>query len=298
MKSYGKIIFKLCMLALFLYFTPFYEAFTSMLGKTNTLTNFVYHQQTLSNDVSLKKQLNVLSYHMETENKNVKNTSDELMIVPYKNQEVKQEEVVESKNKENKETTKKNGKKIYIYNTHQSEEYQGKKTVMDAAVVLADQLTSYGFEVIIETNDFNKYCNEQGLTYNDLYLVSNKFLNDALVKYGGFDLMIDLHRDSVPREYSYVTIDNVDYAKTMMVIGGAAKYVQSSTKISKTITDNVNQIKNGIMKSVFTREGAYYNQYVCEGVVLMECGSENNTFEEVKNSIQIVAQGIHKMMEG
>ena len=213
-------------------------------------------------------------------------------------EEVKVEEVVENKSEEKTNTTKKNGKKIYIYNTHQSEEYQGDKTVMDAATVLAEQLISYGYEVIVETNDFTKYCNEQGLTYNDLYMVSNKFLNDALVKYGGFDLIIDLHRDSVPREYTYVTIDGVSYAKTMMVIGGAAKYAQSSTQISKTITDNVNQIKNGIMKSVFTREGAYYNQYVCEGIVLMECGSENNTFEEVTNSIQVVAKGIHKMMEG
>ena len=298
MKSYGKIVLKLCMLALFLYFTPFFEGFTSMLGKTNTLSNFVYHQQPLSNDVSLKKQLNVLSYNTETEDKNVKTTSNELMIVPYTNQEVKVEEVVENKSEEKTNTTKKNGKKIYIYNTHQSEEYQGDKTVMDAAAVLAEQLISYGYEVIVETNDFTKYCNEQGLTYNDLYMVSNKFLNDALVKYGGFDLIIDLHRDSVPREYTYVTIDGVSYAKTMMVIGGAAKYAQSSTQISKTITDNVNQIKNGIMKSVFTREGAYYNQYVCEGIVLMECGSENNTFEEVTNSIQVVAKGIHKMMEG
>ncbi len=41
------------------------------------------------------------------------------------------------------------------------------------------------------------------MTYDDAYLVSEKFMNDALVKYGGFDLCIDLHRDSVPRVYVY-----------------------------------------------------------------------------------------------
>ena len=261
----------------------------------SVLSNLVYHQQTLSNDISLKDQLNILSYEKTFAKNNVTYTSDELMIVPYTQESTQDSE--DTQETEETETIEKNGKKIYIYNTHQTEGYQDGETVMDAAVVLADELESYGYEVVLETNDFTSYCSENGLTYNDLYTVSNKYMNDALVKYGGFDLLIDLHRDSVPREYTYVTIDGVSYAKSMMVIGGASQYATSATEISTTLTDNVNQIKDGIMKSVMTREGAYYNQYVCEGVILMECGSENNTFEEVQNSLKVIAQGIDQLME-
>ena len=139
-----------------------------------------------------------------------------------------------------------------------------------------------GYKVVLETNDFNAYCNTHGLTYNDLYTVSNKYLNDALVNYGGFDLCIDLHRDSVPRAYSYIKIGNKTYAKAMMVVAGSSSNVKSATKISTTLTDMVNKRKNGIMKHVMTRQEAYYNQYVHKGIVLMECGSDYNTFEEVK----------------
>ena len=37
--------------------------------------------------------------------------------------------------------------------------------------------------------------------------------------------------------------------------------------------------------------------YVHKGIVLMECGSDYNTFEEVKNTLGIVAQGIDELMK-
>ena len=59
----------------------------------------------------------------------------------------------------------------------------------------------------METNSFADYMKANGLNYNDSYLVSANFLSDVLVNYGPFDLIIDFHRDAVPRESSYVTID-------------------------------------------------------------------------------------------
>ncbi len=292
MKHTVSIISKICLIIIFLYFTPFYEGFQHMINcKENILHSFIYHPKVVKNDIKLKEQLNALTFNKNLttpqEDIEIETTYEQPMIVPNTNHKEK---------KENKKV-KSNGKKIYIYNTHQGEKYSDEKSVMDAAVVLGKYLEEKGYKVILETNDFEKYCNTHGLTYNDLYFVSNKYLNEALVNYGGFDLCIDLHRDSVPREYSYITLDGKSYAKAMMVIGGSSRNVKSATKISSILTDKVNKHKNGIMKSVMTRDIAYYNQEVCEGIVLMECGTNYNNFEEVKNTLKYVALGIDELMK-
>lgn len=301
MKNTAKIIVKLAMLVLFLYVTPFYDDLLNCFENSQDfMHNLIYHQQVVAQDISLKKQLNVWSYNenltLPKDEIKVETTLEDPMIVPGDNKQEKKENSSDAST-DKKQNVPSNGKKIYIYNTHQDEKYQGGKTVMDAAVILAGHLEKKGYKVVLETNDFNAYCNTHGLTYNDLYTVSNKYLNDALVNYGGFDLCIDLHRDSVPRAYSYIKIGNKTYAKAMMVVAGSSSNVKSATKISTTLTDMVNKRKNGIMKHVMTRQEAYYNQYVHKGIVLMECGSDYNTFEEVKNTLGIVAQGIDELMK-
>lgn len=292
-----KIAGKLLLIFAFLCVTPFKEGIEKKVATSSSLmNNLVYQQKTLSKDVELKKQLNVMAdttFQSFNEDSNVESTSDSPLIVP---KDPESEKPKDTATKE-KESVKKNGKKIYIYDTHQDEKYNDGKTVLDGAFVLASLLEKKGYEVVVETNNFAKYRSDHNMTYDDAYLVSEKFMNDALVKYGGFDLCIDLHRDSVPREYTYTTINGKTYAKSMMVVAGSSKNVKSATKISTTLTDKVNKHANGIMKDVMTRKEAYYNQYVCKGVILMECGSENNSFEEVKNTLEVVAVGIDEMLK-
>lgn len=112
-----------------------------------------------------------------------------------------------------------------------------------------------------------------------------------LVNYGPFDLIIDFHRDAVPRESSYVTIDGKDYARMMFVVGGLSANSEQTKQISQTLYDNIEQIQPGIMKKTMVRE-AYYNQEMSEHMILVEVGSDNNTFSEVRNSVEVLAEGI------
>ena len=84
-------------------------------------------------------------------------------IVPGDNKQEKKENSSDAST-DKKQNVPSNGKKIYIYNTHQDEKYQGGKTVMDAAVILAGHLEKKGYKVVLETNDFNAYCNTHGLS--------------------------------------------------------------------------------------------------------------------------------------
>ena len=286
MKSTWKIIAKLILIGMIFTITPFYDSLFTMLSQTDIKT-LAYTNQTVDPSISLKDELNVLSYQKKGEKKDqdvikVETTQEHPVVIPT------------PKTEEKKEDTK-NQKTVYIYDTHQGEEYKDGKGVMDAAADLAKHLEKKGIKVILETHSFEKYMEEHGMDYNQSYFVSNKYLQDALVNYGGFDLCIDLHRDSIPREASILQTDEKTYAKAMMVVGGLATYADSSTEISSTLTDIMNKKVNGIMKAVMTRE-AYYNQQVAKRIVLIEVGAEVNTFEEVTNTTQVLAEGIYELL--
>lgn len=184
------------------------------------------------------------------------------------------------------------GKKVYIYNTHQSEAYAGGETVMDAAAILGNQLEEKGIHVVLETANFAEYLKARGLDYNQSYQASRNFMNDALVNYGGFDLIIDLHRDAIPREASFMQANGKTYAKMMPVIGGLSTNADVIKKNSSTLSDIIDGKVHGIMRSVMVRE-AYYNQSVSDRMMLIECGGDVNPFDEVKNSMDVLAEGIY-----
>ena len=50
------------------------------------------------------------------------------------------------------------------------------------------------------------------------------------------------------------------------------------------------------MKSTMNRE-AYYNQDIHENMLLIEVGSDQNTYEEIENSVQILADAITEMLK-
>lgn len=318
MKSTCKILVKMIAICLFLYLTPFANGLKYCFRNADDILNtFVYKQSKIENSLSLKDSLNVLSYNsnltIPKEEITVETTQDNPIVVPKTQEEQKQAEIPTKdsaqKNSEKQENSeekttpktseetkaKSTGKRVYIYDTHQDEGYQGGKTVLDAAAILSQKLEDRGIKVVLETNDFIRYRDTHGLNYNQSYVVSYKYLSDALVNYGGFDLCLDLHRDSIPREASFISIDGKNYAKGMFVVGGLGKHAKEVTQLSTTLTDTINAKKNGIMKGVMTRE-AYYNQEVADHIVLMELGGDVNTFEEVSNSLDVIADGIYDVL--
>ncbi|MDM8156204.1 stage II sporulation protein P [Amedibacillus dolichus] len=277
MRSGFKLLAKLLALVLFLLYTPFFEGMRQLVESSHFLDLLVVRQESAETSFSLKGQLNVLSVPKQEEGSSVVeqtiSTSQHPVSVPQIEDKVS------------------NGKWIYIYDTHQSEAYSSGETVLDGAQLLGELLEEAGFEVVVETNSFADYMKANGLNYNDSYLVSANFLSDVLVNYGPFDLIIDFHRDAVPRESSYVTIDGKDYARMMFVVGGLSANSEQTKQISQTLYDNIEQIQPGIMKKTMVRE-AYYNQEMSEHMILVEVGSDNNTFSEVRNSVEVLAEGI------
>lgn len=314
MRTNGKIIMKVGLLIGFLYITPFFSGIGEIMKHSGFLDAFVYRQHSIDESISIKDEMNLFSHNANLtiqDDFKFQTTQEEEPDVKQddaKSDEIKESEAKESgeqketneQQTEQKEDTKETetpkpkdtGKSVYIYNTHQSEGYVGGETVMDAAAVLGNELEERGIHVVLETANFAEYLKARGLDYNQSYQASNNFMNDALVNYGGFDLIIDLHRDAIPREASFMEANGKTYAKMMPVIGGLSTNAEAIKKNSSTLSDIIDSKVHGIMRSVMVRE-AYYNQSVSDRMMLIECGGDVNPFDEVKNSMEVLADGIY-----
>ena len=103
--------------------------------------------------------------------------------------------------------------------------------------------------------------------------------------------LVDLHRDSAPRSASILESDGVTYAKMMFVVGMKSSNAAHVMEHSRQLTDKINQVMPGIMRSVFERQSVY-NQDMAENMVLLELGTDQNSTEEVRHSLRILVEAL------
>lgn len=180
-----------------------------------------------------------------------------------------------------------NGKSIYIYNTHQKEEYQN-KSVKEGSKYLMNLLKEKGYGVTYETNDFEVYRVKNNMKYNQAYAVSQKYILKELSNNDDYDLIIDFHRDSISRNLSVLTHDNKDYAKVMFVVGKGSPNYEEVKKESKTLSDMINYKIPKLSRGIYVKTN-HYNQGLADHMVLIEVGASTNTYEEVTNTLNILA---------
>lgn len=186
-------------------------------------------------------------------------------------------------------------KKIYLYHTHEDEKYLDGKGVRDVSAYLAKELHKLGYEVMVENKSVNQYLQKNNLNYNDAYQASGYFIDEAIQQKGPFDLCIDIHRDSIKRNLSFVEKDNMQYAKCMFVVAGSSKYQKQSYQLAQNLT---NQMKShGFMREVMVRKEAYYNQFKQKNMILLECGSSHNYYAEVLNVLPYLVKSIDAFLK-
>ncbi len=194
-------------------------------------------------------------------------------------------------NKEEKELNP----RIYIYNTHQTEEYKTIEnynltpTVHTASYILKDLLKQYNIGVIVENSDLKTDMNKLGVNYNNAYKVSKYWLNN--LGRNDLDLYIDLHRDSINYNLSNITVNDKDYAKIMFVMGNNYDY-EDNLNVATKLVNEIEKINKDISRGIFTRKNSVYNQDFNKNCVLIEIGGPESTYESVSNTLNVLALAI------
>ena len=186
---------------------------------------------------------------------------------------------------------------LYIYNTHQSEEYKSESlanynitpTVYMLANIIKKELDKSGIYTIVEDENIKDVLNKNNWLYKDSYKASRLWLENINNKYPTIRYYLDLHRDSVSES---IVIDNKRYAKMMFVLGMNHSNYEKNEVIVKKLYNYLDSKYKGIVKDTLYAKKNIFNQDFNENVFLIEIGGNENTLEEAYNSAMVLADAI------
>lgn len=202
--------------------------------------------------------------------------------------------------KPEEEIIDKNKPVVYIYNTHQSEEYKSnnlsihniRPSIMTASYMLEEKLENYGISAMVEESNVSEILRINNWNYASSYIVTKMLMKDAKEKYPSIKYFIDLHRDSVSYNKTTATINNKKYAKVLFLLGLENKNYKESRIVISKMNDIISTKYKGISRGIYEKGGkgvnGVYNQDFSSRCVLIEVGGVDNTIIEVSNTIDAI----------
>lgn len=198
---------------------------------------------------------------------------------------------------------------IYIYNTHQLENYNNKNldiygitpNVQMGSYVLREKLNTLGVQTIVEEANMSDILDKNGWDYTYSYQASRQLLKNAQAKYSSLKYFIDIHRDSINRDLSTVSINNKNYAKVLFVVGLDHDNWQPNYNLANSLNELINSNYNGLSRGVLKKTGmnvnGIYNQDISPNCLLIEIGGVDNTIEEVYNTMEALSNILQKYIK-
>lgn len=205
--------------------------------------------------------------------------------------------------------TKKENPTIYIYNTHQTEEYKPTSyleysvnpNVLMASYILEEQLSKKGHVVLVEEESVSKLRTTLGLNYAGSYKVTRSMMENAKKNNPTLKYYIDLHRDSLTRDKTTLTVDGKSYAKILFIVGLENSNYQENLDFTNKISELLNQKVKGLSKGIYKKEGplvnGVYNQDFSNRVILIELGGNENTIDEVYRSLIVLGEVLDEVIK-
>lgn len=194
---------------------------------------------------------------------------------------------------------------VYIYNSHQLENYDSSNyepynitpNVMMASYLLKEKLNNYNIPTIVEEGNINEFIKINNWDYNYSYIASRYFIEEAKRKYPSIKYFIDLHRDSVTKEYSTAIINDISYAKVLFVVGLDHDNYKGNLDFANNVNNRlINGISKGIIKKSGPNVNGIYNQDISSNALLIEVGGYQNKIDEVYNTIDVLANTLKEVI--
>lgn len=199
---------------------------------------------------------------------------------------------------------------IYIYNSHQLENYNSENldiygitpNVLMASYLLKEKLNSKGLSTIVEDTNMSEFLTLNGWDHSGSYKASRIFILDKKNKYSSLKYFIDIHRDSVNKKVSTVNINGKGYARILFVVGLEHDNYFSNLKTMESINKISNKYYPGLSRGIYKKEGAgvngIYNQDISPNSILIEVGGVDNNIDEVLNTTEAIANILYYYING
>ena len=205
--------------------------------------------------------------------------------------------------------------KVLIYHTHSQEAFADSRsgrwedTVVGLGETLKDNLQErYGISTIHLTDTFDII--DGVIDRSSAYTYAEERVREVLEEYPSIKVIIDLHRDGVSDETRLVTNINGKDTAQLMFLNGLCRTVSSGPidyLQNEYLTENLAfsfklQLKAAeyypdLMRRIYLRS-YQYNLHIRPRSLLVECGAQTNTVEEVQNAMPLLADMLYLVLSG
>lgn len=198
---------------------------------------------------------------------------------------------------------------VYIYNTHQLEEYSNNNiedysinpNVMMASYIIRENLSNYGINSLVETGNIKEYLNNNSLNYSHSYEASKYYMLKAMNDNPSLKYFVDIHRDSSKIEKTYYKKDDKEYARILFIIGLENKNYEENLNMTTKLNNMIEKDYEGISRGIYKKSGpgvnGIYNQDISGNTILIEVGGVDNTIEQVNNTCELIAKYLSQYIE-
>lgn len=199
---------------------------------------------------------------------------------------------------------------IYLYNSHQLENYSNQNldiygitpNVLMASYVLREKLNEMGLQTIVEEANMSEVLSKNGWNYAYSYQASRQLMEAKKTSYPSLKYFIDIHRDSVGKNYTTASIQNTNYAKILFVVGQDHTNWEANYNLAVQLNNLMDTHYPGLSRGIMKKQGAnvngIYNQDLNPNCMLIEVGGVDNTIEEVYNTMNAIADILKKYIKG
>ncbi|MCA0173319.1 stage II sporulation protein P [Bacillus sp. RAR_GA_16] len=206
-----------------------------------------------------------------------------------------------------------NGKKVaFIYHSHSYESYlpllglegeknadlanDGKTNITLVGKLLGQELEERGIGSEVDDSNIGALLNKKGLDHGSAYAVSRTIVQSAVANNDDFNLFIDIHRDSLRKKDTTVTINNEEYARTVFVIGEENPNYEKNLALAKELHAALKDEFPGLSRGVISKKGkgvdGIYNQDLSPNAMLIEIGGVDNNLEQLSRTVKAIADVI------
>ncbi len=201
-------------------------------------------------------------------------------------------------------------KAVFIYHSHSWEAFKplvkdqknanSSSSMNENANVIAvgdklkRDLEDKGIGVVHSKQNVTKALASRNWNYNYSYILSREAVQEAMTDNNSLKFLIDIHRDSQPKNITTITINQKKYARLFFVVGKEHKNFEKNLEFAKKLNSELEKKYPGISRGVFIKgksEGnGVYNQDLTERALLLEFGGMDNDLTELYNSIEAFAE--------
>lgn len=264
----------------------------------------------LSKNININSEV-LVTHLLKSNNLKVNSTNKKksfsvinLINLNYQTLKIKKDLIVKQKN------TIKQTPLIYLYNSHQTEEYVNGNIDLTYSINPTVTINDYIMKDVFEKNNLNTIVEERSIkdilnlntwNYASSYKASRIYLEDIKKTYPSLKFFIDVHRDSLPKDKTTITINDKAYARIIFLIGLENPNYQQNLTFTDKINNKINELYPGLSKGIYKKGGVgvngVYNQDFSPYTILIEIGGQENTIEEVMNTSLAISNIISEVIK-